>query len=66
MLGKWITNLTTALRKHCPGPVRQSPRPNVLWICADDFTPDVCGTYGNRIVQTPCLDPDTPQNGPTR
>jgi choline-sulfatase len=31
-------------------------RPNILWICADDFTPDVCGTYGNRIVRTPNLD----------
>jgi arylsulfatase A-like enzyme len=31
-------------------------RPNVVWICADDFTPDVCGAYGNRVVRTPNLD----------
>src|SRR5262249_40167364 len=31
-------------------------RPNVLWICADDHAPYVCGTYGNKIVRTPNLD----------
>jgi len=30
--------------------------PNVLWICADDYTPDACGAYGNRIVRTPNID----------
>lgn len=30
-------------------------RPNVLWICADDYTPDACGAYGNRVVRTPNL-----------
>jgi choline-sulfatase len=41
-----------------PFPVRAvEPRtPNVLWICADDFAPYVCGTYGNRTVKTPNLD----------
>ena len=29
---------------------------NVVWICADDFTPDACGAYGNTLVQTPHLD----------
>jgi choline-sulfatase len=29
---------------------------NILWICADDFTPFACGPYGNRIVRTPNLD----------
>ena len=56
MLGKWSTDLTAALRRRWPGTARRSPRPNVLWICADDFTPDVCGTYGNRVVRTPALD----------
>jgi choline-sulfatase len=32
------------------------PRPNVLWICADDHAAYVCGAYGNRIVHTPHLD----------
>jgi arylsulfatase A-like enzyme len=35
-----------------PGP----RRPNVLWICADDFAASVSGAYGNRQVRTPSLD----------
>src|SRR5262249_47223025 len=31
-------------------------RPNVLWICADDHAPYVCGAYGNKVVRTPTLD----------
>lgn len=35
----------------------ESPkRPNILWICADDHAPYVCGAYGNKIVRTPNLD----------
>jgi arylsulfatase A-like enzyme len=30
--------------------------PNVLWICADDYTPDACGAYGNRVARTPNID----------
>jgi arylsulfatase A-like enzyme len=30
--------------------------PNVLWICADDLAPYVCGAYGNTVVKTPNLD----------
>ncbi len=30
-------------------------RPNIVWICADDFTPDVCQAYGDRQVHTPHL-----------
>ncbi|AFZ21282.1 sulfatase family protein [Allocoleopsis franciscana] len=32
------------------------PNINIVWICADDFTPDVCGAYGNQQVHTPNLD----------
>ncbi|HEV3080145.1 MAG TPA: sulfatase-like hydrolase/transferase [Gemmataceae bacterium] len=56
MLGKWISHLAASLRRRGRGPERGSSRPNVVWICADDFTPDVCGAYGNRMVRTPCLD----------
>lgn len=28
-------------------------RPNVLWICADDYTPNACSAYGNRVTRTP-------------
>jgi arylsulfatase A-like enzyme len=39
------------------GSVYAEPRrPNVLWICADDHAPYVCGAYGNKIVRTPNLD----------
>jgi arylsulfatase A-like enzyme len=31
-------------------------KPNILWICADDYTPSVCGAYGNSRVRTPHLD----------
>jgi choline-sulfatase len=31
-------------------------RLNVLWICADDHAPYVCGAYGNKVVRTPHLD----------
>jgi arylsulfatase A-like enzyme len=27
-------------------------RPNVVWICADDFTPDACGAYGSAVART--------------
>jgi choline-sulfatase len=29
--------------------------PNVVWVCADDFNPSVCGAYGGR-ARTPNLD----------
>jgi choline-sulfatase len=56
MLGKWIGGLTAPLQGAASRSLRLPERPNVVWICADDFTPAVCGTYGNRIVRTPCLD----------
>lgn len=31
-------------------------RPNILWICADDHAPYVCGAYGNTQVHTPNID----------
>lgn len=30
--------------------------PNVVWICADDYTPAVSGTYGSKLARTPNLD----------
>ncbi|QEH35831.1 Arylsulfatase [Aquisphaera giovannonii] len=38
-----------------PGP-GSSSRPNILWICADDYAPYVSGTYGNPLARTPNLD----------
>lgn len=31
-------------------------RTNVLFICADDHAPYVCGAYGNSVVRTPNID----------
>jgi len=33
----------------------QSPRPNILWLIAEDLCPDL-GCYGNALVHTPNLD----------
>ena len=33
----------------------QQKRPNILWIVANDISPDL-GCYGNKLVQTPNLD----------
>ena len=30
--------------------------PNIVWICADDFTPAMCGAYGSSVVRTPAID----------
>src|SRR5262245_35404965 len=36
---------------------RRQRRPtNVLWICADDYTPAVSGAYGSPLARTPSLD----------
>jgi arylsulfatase A-like enzyme len=56
MFGKWISHLAATWRRGSADSDNQLPRPNVVWICADDFTPDICGTYGNRNVRTPSLD----------
>lgn len=32
-----------------------APRPNVLWIIAEDYSPDM-GCYGDKVVHTPRLD----------
>ena len=35
---------------------RPETRPNVLWICADDYTPDACSAYGSTAARTPDLE----------
>ncbi len=37
-------------------PAAQRPRPNVLFICADDHAAYVAGAYGNKLVRTPNID----------
>jgi len=35
---------------------QKTPRPNILWIIADDHVPYVMGAYGNNQARTPNLD----------
>lgn len=39
----------------CAGTLQAADRPNILWIIADDLSPDL-GSYGDRWAQTPHLD----------
>jgi choline-sulfatase len=56
MLGKWIGDRMAALGRGLLLPTPAIRRPNVVWICADDFTPEACGAYGSCTFRTPCLD----------
>lgn len=56
MSSTWFRQLSRMVRWNRNS---QDPPPqnlNVVWICADDFTPSMCGAYGNTIVRTPNLD----------
>ena len=55
MLGKWIGNRRQAFHPEKPAHASQTNRPNIVWICADDFTPGMCSAYGNDVVRTPNL-----------
>ena len=35
---------------------RSRKPPNVVWICADDYTPAASGAYGSALARTPNLD----------
>lgn len=48
-LGSALPGLATTACSSRPA------RPNILWILAEDFSPDL-GCYGNDLVQTPVLD----------
>ena len=37
------------------GPTDRAIAPNILWIVAEDLSPDL-GCYGNRLVRTPNID----------
>ncbi len=55
MRSAWLTAAMVAMTAGV-GRAEAPRRPNVLWICADDHAPYVCGAYGNKIVRTPNLD----------
>jgi arylsulfatase A-like enzyme len=39
-----------------PSLAADKPRPNVLWICADDLATYACSTYGGKQARTPNID----------
>jgi len=51
-----LVHTALVCRRGTGGRDRPVQPPNIVWICADDFTPDACGAYGNAIVRTPHLD----------
>src|SRR5262245_20744051 len=55
MCRAWLAALAALTMTH-PAGAADKARPNVLWICADDHAPYVCGAYGNKVVRTPHLD----------
>jgi choline-sulfatase len=55
MVGKWFKRQAAAVRGRDSDSLPAS-RPNIVWICADDFTPAMCGAYGNNLARTPHLD----------
>ncbi len=40
---------------NCSSPVENRQRPNIIWIIAEDMSPDL-GCYGDPLVQSPALD----------
>ena len=51
-----MSDTAKALQRKSAGTDGRSRPPNIVWICADDFTPEFCGAYGHPIVRTPSLD----------
>jgi N-sulfoglucosamine sulfohydrolase len=50
-----ITIATLSLCTTLAGPAAPAPRPNILWLIAEDLSPDL-GCYGTTQVWTPNLD----------
>jgi N-sulfoglucosamine sulfohydrolase len=50
-----LAMLTALLVMFVPGALTQSTRPNILWISAEDLSPDL-GCYGDSYSVTPNLD----------
>lgn len=48
----WLTNAAWAE----PGRAQQRPRPNLIWIMADDLGYGELGCYGQQVIATPQLD----------
>lgn len=52
---EWLQSALAAGAASAGGSCRRQQRPNILWIIAEDFSPDL-GCYGNKLVHTPNLD----------
>ena len=51
----WLVAIKANVADGCQG-TEPSPRPNILFIFADDQRCDSIGSYGNPVIQTPNLD----------
>ena len=56
LTGKSILFAGAALAGGCAGPQQAPPRPNVVFILADDLGYGDLGCYGARGVETPRVD----------
>ena len=54
--GEPMRKVLSTLLARLLGRSRARRKPNILWICADDFAPYVSGTYGKPLASTPNLD----------
>jgi N-sulfoglucosamine sulfohydrolase len=54
-IGALIGIASIARAQPTPSPSKSSPRPNILWILAEDFSPHL-GCYGEKNVTSPNLD----------
>lgn len=52
---RWLQSALAGAALAPPACRERPRRPNILWIIAEDFSPDL-GCYGNKLVQTPHLD----------
>lgn len=55
LLLAWLVAIKANVADGCQG-TEPSPRPNILFIFADDQRCDSIGAYGNPVIQTPNLD----------
>jgi len=51
-----LTSLAAVHAADAPGVAERAPRPNILFLFADDQRADTIGAWGNPHIKTPNLD----------